>query len=149
MMSEMARRLRDRKAKAEAAPTTQAPVAAADHDSSGGQPPEPAFKAPPAPPSKVTKTPNVAPSPATTPAVDTGTIRRLPGAGSESPLVAHKSVRVNVQSNHLPDLSAGSTTPNASEIESLKQELLTEMRRELQKIKDEIIEAIVAELHRK
>jgi hypothetical protein len=49
----------------------------------------------------------------------------------------------------LPDLSAGSTTPNASEIESLKQELLTEMRRELQKIKDEIIEAIVAELHRK
>jgi len=34
-------------------------------------------------------------------------------------------------------------------MESLKQEMMAEMRRELHKIKDEIIDAIVAELRKK
>lgn len=133
-MSEMAKRLQARKARTEGAQPPAAPAASNDqHDVPG--PAESPFKAPPAP-AKITKTTSIAP----TPSVDVTATRKAP-FGTESPAVS-RSNRAQCQLDE-------SATTYSPEMESLKQDILAEMRRELQKIKDEIVEAIISEMNRR
>lgn len=119
MMSEMASKLRARKVMAEAEMNSQA-----NEGQATDVPAEPVCLKPP-----VTKT-KAPPS--------TDSVRKL--TGSESPSLGRRRFGGNTPAE---------VTQSPQDLETLKQELLTEMRQELQKVKDEIIQAILSELSKK
>ncbi|CAG2053113.1 unnamed protein product [Timema podura] len=80
-----------------------------------------------------------------------GSGTKLNGSGAESPKPARK--RFGSSSEELNKvngmcLSEGQTTPSA-DLEALKQDIVKEMKREIDKMKQEIIDAIKVELNRR
>lgn len=139
MMSEMAKRLQARKQRAEGGGGTggsNAPAAPPPSTESepvvgggGGQ-----FE----PPFGKTKAPGFTP------------LKKLPGTPAPPPAPSESS-NISTASVRPPTTGPGldSSTVSSADLETLKQEILVEVFREMHKIKDEIIEAIRAELSKR
>lgn len=125
MMSEMAKRLRDRKAKAEMnSQSNEREAADGSAEQAHHKTPSTKIKAPVNTDSNMKKV-----------------------TGTESPSVGRKVRFVDEAPVTAP--AEVTSSSRAGELESLKQELLAEMRHELQKVKNEIVQAILAELNKK
>lgn len=130
-MSEMAKKLQARKARTEAPAANQN-----DHVNSGSS--EPTVK-------PIATLPKANKSTLHPPDVS----KKLP-TGAESPSMLRRAQPQSEQTSSSSSSSAPAGAASYSaEIETLKQDLLSEMHKELQKIKTEIIEAIVSELNRR
>ncbi|KAI0209029.1 hypothetical protein LSAT2_006287 [Lamellibrachia satsuma] len=143
MMTEMASRLRERRIKAEGGQVTET-------DSSSVNT---ASVAPPDSRKPWEKTQNNPTPPGSTSGNSSSSLgngNKLPTTnGCESPRMNRSKRFASLTGQENFASSAHSSSPAGSELELLKQEILTEMKRELHLVKQEIIDAIKLELNRR